>query len=420
MSEMSRELSIDMLSSLPDAAICHILSFLKIKIIMRHKAKTLHTLRLGFIRCNEYQLETWVTTAMERNIRNLHIDLGIGRIAFLHQTHFTCKTMVDMRLDNAQGLPSTGNIFLPSLKKLHLSKVVFEDDEALQQLLSGCPMLQELILNDVFGSREIHSYVNLSSSTIKRLELSLERICRPKDLNYKILIDAPAVRCLRVGRCDLGCIVIPIDMTSLLEANICFRQCCGWKFNNHNQSNLVEFFNHLHQIRCLKISCCCYMQVVGSIEKFNNLTKLELQLGVEWQLLVEFLEVADNLQVLIVTGSCRCIGVHHNVEIRGSCMEPKQVPKCLPSSLKTIAIKQPCFDEHELDLVCYLLRNSQVLERMEILPRKVISTSTWSGFLKNDLTEQFKALQRIVLFERGSKACQLVSEYWTEQVNGGQ
>ncbi|CAA0815956.1 F-box/FBD/LRR-repeat protein [Striga hermonthica] len=203
-----------------------------------------------------------------------------------------------------------------------------------------------------------------------------------------------------------------IDMTSLVKVDICFREWYSWEtennevktfndvFNPSNRKrgkcNLIKFFNRLRQIRCLKISSCEYLKVidrvVGSIGKFNNLTKLELQVGVEWHLLVKFLEVADNLEVLIA-----------DVEIHNSCMEPKQVPKCLQSSLKTITIKQQGFEEHELDLVRYLLRNSQVLQRMEILPRKDRSTST----SENGFEAAFKALQRISLFERGSKACQL-------------
>ncbi|CAA0815964.1 F-box/FBD/LRR-repeat protein [Striga hermonthica] len=253
---MSRELSIDRLDSLPDEVICHILSFLPTRlsmstsvlakrwrflwahvpvcdfegnfkkgletpnldviysVIQRHKVKTIHSLRLS-IGCYESQLNTLISTTLERNIRNLHIDLGVNTIVFLHRTLFTCKTVVEMRLDNGLCLPSTGGACLPSLKKLHLSKVDYEDDNALTYLLSGCPLLQELIIDHSADETDMR-FFHVVSSTIKMLEV--------------------------------------IDRFGLFG---------------------------------------------GSSIKFNNLTKLELQLGVEWHLLVEFLEVADNLEVLV-------------------------------------------------------------------------------------------------------------------------
>ncbi|CAA0815965.1 Putative FBD-associated F-box protein [Striga hermonthica] len=416
-------LAIDRLSSLPDEVICQILSFLPTKlsvstcvlakrwrslwahvpvldfqanfyinertngisfvdkptntdmiykVILWHKAKTLRTLRLRSMQRNEHQLETLISVAIDRKIQNLYLEFAFPNTLKLCRPLFNCKTVVDMRLGNCKGFPSTGGICLPSLKKLHLSKVEYKDDEALSHLLSGSPLLQELILDCGVSCSE--NTLNISSSTIKMLELNLRlnHVCVPV---FRILIDAPEVRCLRVGNCDLGCITIPIDMSSLLEVDMCFRKCYAWEIGNNK---VID-------------------RIVGSIGKFNNLTKLELQLGVKLHLLVEFLKVADNLEVLIA-----------DIEIHNSCMETKQVPKCLQSSLKTVTIKQQGFEEHELDPVHYLLRNSQVLERMEILPRKVRSTSTSSGFLRSDLTPAFKALKKISMFERGSKACQLV------------
>ncbi|CAA0815962.1 FBD-associated F-box protein [Striga hermonthica] len=390
MSGKSRhKLSIDRLSNLPDGVICHILSFLTTKlsvstcvlakrwkfllshvpvwdfegkfvgeefvedetpnqdviyrVLLWHKAKTMRTLRLRHIDCNEYQLETWISTAIECKIQNLYLESVYENIFKLPRSLFTCKTVVDMRLANCKGLPSTGDICLPSLKKLHLSEVEYEDDEAIPNLLSGCPLLQMLMLNfpdeDACGR-----FLNISSSTIKMLEVKI-------GIDVRFCTNTPALRCLRLIDCDWDFTTIPIDMPSLVEVYIRFSRCDYFYIDNNDSSNVLEGFTRLRNIRCLRISSCGYLKVidrvVGSIENFNNLTKLELELGVEWQLLVEFLEVADNLQVLIVTGSCRC---YHKVEIRNSCMEPKQVPKCLLSSLRTITIKQPSFEDYELDL----------------------------------------------------------------------
>ncbi|GER38457.1 F-box/RNI-like/FBD-like domains-containing protein [Striga asiatica] len=305
------------------------------RVILWHKAKTVRTLRLRHIDCNKYQLETWISTAIERKIQNLYLDFVYTRIVKLHRPLFNCKTVVGMGLGNCRGFSSTGDICLPSLKKLHLHYVEYEDDEALPHLLSGCPLFQELILN--FPDEETDTnFLNVSSSTIKMLEVNF-------GVDVSFYANTPALRCLRMVDCDWNFSAIPIEMFSLVEVPKDIKVIGG---------------------------------IVGPRVKFNNLTKLELRLGVKWHFLVEFLEVADNLQVLIVTRVCQCKDFYRDVGIRNSCMEPKQVPKCLLSSLRTITIKEPRFEDYELDLVRYLLRNSKVLERMEILAPRDGSTST--------------------------------------------
>ncbi|CAA0808575.1 Putative FBD-associated F-box protein [Striga hermonthica] len=133
--------SIDRFSSLPDVVICHILSFLETKlsvatsvlgkrwrflwahvpcldfregnfrkegrtsdiihrVLLRHKAKRMDTLKLNRVKCNEYQLETLITTAIDRSIRNLYLNI---HLEFEFDTFprylFNCKTIVDLKLD---------------------------------------------------------------------------------------------------------------------------------------------------------------------------------------------------------------------------------------------------------------------------------------------------------------------------------
>ncbi|CAA0821992.1 Putative FBD-associated F-box protein [Striga hermonthica] len=412
MSGKSSERSIDRLSSLPDEVICHILSFLPTKlsvstcvlskrwrflwahvpvwdfegrfdgvecfedetpnpdviyrVILWHKAITMRTLRLHVIDCNEYQLETWISTAIGRKIQNLYLEFVHTNIVMLHRSLFNCKTVVDMSLGYCKGFSSTGDICLPSLKKLHLYHVVYEDDEALSHLLSGCPLLQELIL-DCPDEETNTKFLNVSSSTIKMLEVNLG-----DDVSF--CTNTPALRCLRMVDCDWDFTRIPKDMPSLVEVYIRFNHCHYFHIDNNDSSNVLKGFHRLRNIMCLKISSCQYLKgiggIVGPIIKFNNLTKLELRLGVEWHLLVEFLEVADNLQVLIVARVCQCNAFYRNLKYWDSCMEPKQVPKCLLSSLRTVTIKQPS----EAD--CFTARRPGTVAARDC-SRRGVGVATW-------------------------------------------
>ncbi|GER43080.1 F-box/RNI-like/FBD-like domains-containing protein, partial [Striga asiatica] len=284
--------SIDRLSSLQDDVICHILSFLPTKlsvatcvlgkrwrflwahvpcldfsgdnfkkkrtqasdiinrVIFLHKAKRMHTLTLRNLKCNDYQLETWIMTAIERSIQNLYLQLEFNTIP---QSLFNCKTIVDLKLDNNRApLSDVDNVSLPSLKKFNVSNVVCENDDALPRFLSGCPLLEELIMKFKFVEKDDYvGCITISSPTIKMLMLDLHGLTSPSNLKYRMIINAPALRYLIVDGYDLECITIPITMISLVEADIRLTYHC---FSNL-KTTVVKFFHSLCFVKCLKISC---------------------------------------------------------------------------------------------------------------------------------------------------------------------
>ncbi|CAA0808508.1 F-box/FBD/LRR-repeat protein [Striga hermonthica] len=422
--------SIDRFSSLQDEVICHILSFLPTKlsvatsvlgkrwrflwahvpslhfsvfdfrkegthvldiidrVLLRHKAKRMDTLTLKCVKCNEFQLETFITTAIDRSIRNLCLELDFNIFPLYL---FNCKTIVDLKLDNNRAsLSAVKNVSLPSLKKLYVYNLICENDDTLPRFLSGCPSLEELNMDFSFVKEDDYvGCINISSPTITMLQIDCYISCK---FEYKMIINAPALRHLEVDGYDLECITIPITMISLVEADIDLTYDSFSNLKTNYTSTVVKFLHSLSYVKCLKIPDWELEEFVGvacSTVKFDNLTKLELELNFNWSLLVKFLEVADNLQVL----TCRQIGF-----VTGYlCPEPEQVPKCLLSSLRTIEITRMEYKENELDMIRYLLRNSRVLERMVL----------FSACMDLDLKTQLEALKRISLFERGSSACQL-------------
>ncbi|GER43036.1 F-box/RNI-like/FBD-like domains-containing protein [Striga asiatica] len=305
-------------------------------------------------------------------------------------------TRSNVKFDNLTKLE-----LLLNFKKFHVSNIGCENDEALSRFLSGCPSLEEL--NMEFTSVEegplCYYYtgcINISSPTINTLKLDLDDLTCPSRNRYRMIINAPALRYLQVYGYDLECITIPITMISLVEADISLQNYCLANLETNYDSTVMEKLLHsLCYVKCLKISGWEFVEFVRrglacSTVKFDNLTKLEVQWHFDGSLLVKFLKVADNLQVLI------CERVY--LEKGYLCPEAEQVPKCLLSCLRTITFKSMYFSEYEFDMVRYLLGNSRVLERMELFT---------SPYGCHDLETKSQALKRISLFERGSSACQL-------------
>ncbi|KAL7087271.1 hypothetical protein ACP275_13G057500 [Erythranthe tilingii] len=118
---------------------------------------------------------------------------------------------------------------------------------------------------------------------------------------------------------------------------------------------------------------------------YNNLAKLELIS--DCCFLSKFLENADNLEILILQK------VYEEVK---SWVEPQRVPAYL-SHLRTIKLVGVEAIKHDFEMIRYLLRNGQFLERMEIVYPNCY----------NPVEKMFTMykLKETLLFERGSKAC---------------
>ncbi|XP_073147253.1 F-box/FBD/LRR-repeat protein At5g56420-like isoform X2 [Henckelia pumila] len=314
------------------------------------------TVRLTDDYVADNRIQAWVTAAVARDVRVLSLFV-IYRVR-LPQCCFECKTLVEMTLEDCSIESEAGEVCLPGLKKLRLLWNCYVNDESLPNLLSGCPALEDLLIETDWCVEKNCCYVR--SPTIKSLVLRFVLPCIPEyhDCQHKLLLDTPAVQYLEIHDCfSQSQIIVPQNLSSLVEGQVCF----SWDL----------FFELLDSTFSIGTT------------KFHNLIKLEIE--ADWYiLLTELLQSAYNLESLTV------LKVKDELK---RWREPKQLPKCLLSSLKYVVIHGFEGGDDELNMIRYILRHAKVLQRMDI-------NSVSHG-------EDAKILEQVSYSSRASQMCRL-------------
>ncbi|KAL8032156.1 hypothetical protein ABFX02_13G076500 [Erythranthe guttata] len=412
----------DRLSDLPDSVLCRILSFLRTKVsyaitrvLMLRKVQYITTFRLVdgdgdgciFFKENKekhetdldkYLTDTWITFVVERNVKRLHLSFRSRDrdhvIPCLPVCLFTCKTLVDLKLESCGVIPTRVTVCLPRLKKLHLLFVRYEADESIPHLLSGCPVLEDLRI-ELYPSIV---YCHVSSPTVKRLVLNfIEASCGGRA--DRLEINTPSVEYLEIRDYFTEHIECGAALTSLTEADICFEDDSYVKqdYFYYSQS-LLKYFDTLRNVECLKLDVSDCPEIIDSVlsawtTSFRNLTKLNLK--ADCRVLAKFLENADNLETLRFFEEYND-DEERSEERKGWKEPPQQVPACLLSRLRIVKLVNIRGEKHEFEIIKYILRNAKVLERMEISYPESIASNKEINMLKN-----------ISLFHRGSAVCEV-------------
>lgn len=346
--------------------------------------------RFGYY--NPYRLNSWICTVIKLNVKELVLNFQFYQLLVeLPQSLFTSVNLVVLKLAGDVFFRFPMPVFLPSLKVLHLHSLTFLDDDSFQNILSGCPVLEELDIERTNLGDNIKTLC-ICSSTLKKLRIY--NCFNRTSLQHSLLIKAPVLEIFQLD--DIYSVFDVDELPSLVKANFTFyfENCRSEDYYN----GVVGMLRKISNVQHLELSNGIPKVVIEAFDYnkllLHNLTHLHLQIyDIQWSILLDLLGHLPNLKVLVFNKNKG----HKNLKLCLWSGEPESVPKCLSLCLEAIEFSGFAGYEGEMKLVRYLLGNAMVLKKLTI--------TSW--------TRNKKIKANVLKFPRGSSTCQLKLLYYS-------
>ncbi|KAL0332942.1 UNVERIFIED_CONTAM: F-box/LRR-repeat protein [Sesamum calycinum] len=442
------ENKVDRISSLPDSVICHILSFLPTKDAAatsmlstkwKHIFPLTPNLKLEFddsgmrkdlfasfvdrvlhvdlrdathvhaikIWCRgEYKdrLKSWISAAVRLNVQSLDFKFLIQSPKWFANEISKCTRLTTLKLTNSP-ICVLESLSLPTLKVLNLEWVGLFNETTISNLLSGCPVLEELIMVDC---RVYAQTLSVCVPTLKRFTL---QNCMHQDADngfeeikdFEVVIDTPGLEELYYYDYHVAARYTVCELMLLQKARIDLKpdQDQGGEEDSISYNvNVAELVMTCLMARCLFLSARTLQAIYCSgrlLTLFPNLVHLELDLGVVcpriWNLVIHILHCAPNVFTL---------GIEMGLSKYKECKKcdlalVDWVPDCIALCLRKISISAFTGTRQEFLLLEYFLKHAKYLGPM------VISIDSE---LKRE--DQVSIEESLLKLPHSSKICQVV------------
>ncbi|KAG7543504.1 Leucine-rich repeat 2 [Arabidopsis thaliana x Arabidopsis arenosa] len=254
-------------------------------------------------------VDHWIRSALERGCLELNLqsqyahslDIGI----FSRNNTLVKLTLSSFRTFVQGNFPPDGTVFFPALKTLSLGAVV-ADPALYNWLISGCPVLEELLIRDVGdGDDDQPTWTrSVVSASIKRLTIYFHYPLDTYPYEDDVEIKTPNLEFLDYSALlSDGSDVDYLD--SLAEARLDLRL---WELPTTGDfGDITNLVAAIRNVKTLHLSpgsleafyYCCYTMPV-----FDKLLHLSIESDKEngWQALPRLLLKSPNLQTLAIKG----------------------------------------------------------------------------------------------------------------------
>ncbi|XP_074307283.1 F-box/LRR-repeat protein At3g26922-like [Silene latifolia] len=302
-------------------------------------------------------VQVWLKFATDREVRDLYFACDIRDELAPPRCIFTCQSLVTLtlcgslfELDEQQP-----QLHMGSLRKLSLISVL-GSNEALNQLISACPSLQELEIYNAYRLRDL----NITAPSASRLDLTIADV-----RGGPFTLNCPHVEILDIALCrwSPSFLLNVIDVSSLLVVNVGRLPRCS------SGSIIKEILRHFRDAKVFTLSSEAFEQLC-CLEKVDIPQNRWLTLALQpwWdierclQVIIELVKSSEDLgELIIYSGESTASKGNHGVlssELSTSCEMPL---------LKSVTILgYGTYREGQLQLIEFILRNAIILEKLVI------------------------------------------------------
>ncbi|KAG7538180.1 FBD domain [Arabidopsis suecica] len=371
------------------------------RFLVLYKSPVLETLKfnLGCRMSTTDDMSTWIRFAIARRVHELEIYRSCEDDFHsfpLPRCLYTFEKLVVLKLYKSITLDVPREVCLSSLKVLHILSVHYKDKSSLRRLLSGCPVLEELVIDKSEGEYPPSLYVIMNS--LERLSILNDFHNSGEETSFvgeKVVINVPSLKYLNyVDIYDLGHLCSSENMPELVEANV--------KLVCKSPAKLMRSITSVKHL-----SLCLYGSLLQHRIEFYQLVHLELcGCGPKWwNLLTWMLLSSPKLQVLKLNKCGEICICSIAPPIKCSLGQPSSVPDCLQFHLSTFEWKYYNGRREEKKVVAYILKNARQL--------KTAIFSTKDSHLQEKQSQ--KKLKELVSLPRASSSCQLLMDLKKER-----
>ncbi|KAL0891022.1 hypothetical protein Bca101_015005 [Brassica carinata] len=356
--------------------------------------------------------------AVSRHLRQLHIDIRPSKIwpVTLPRSLYTSETLQRLTLINCVFLDVLVHVRLPSLKTLSLKFVTYADNTSLQRLLTGCPNLEILSVEQCFGLwvnlalshhvRELHIHIRSSKKRLYTSETlqSLTLIkCVPLDvpvhvrllslktlsLKFVTYADKASLQRLLSGCSNLEVLSVehrledsPMDVTVVLPSLQRLHM-------SHNKTRGTYVLN-LPSLKYLKCSGMTSSNLL-QIENMPELVTAHVIFRGATHKFLKALTSVRRLKLWITLPE-----VMNPSEITTGWKQPSSVPECLLHSLEAFEWFGYKGRHEDREMATYVLKNATCLK-----------TATFSPKSKH-LGKKYRMPEELASVATASASCQLL------------
>ncbi|KAK2448678.1 F-box/RNI superfamily protein [Trifolium repens] len=290
------------------------------------------------------------SSASKHKVQYLKLSLDVLNDIFVLPHCFSAfESLNELCLQLQFTLCIPSDICFPSLKKLKVSEVTFANEQSVQQLFSGCPVLQELNLHNCYW--ENIELISVAISTLRKLIIYFDVICVEYDHNMTMKIDA--VNLLSLSCTCLAAIeFLPVNLTSIVDAYVDLQGQYPFGHELYVAHCIFELLSGLSSVKSLNITNetleCLLHHTEGYLNPlptFHNLTHLYV-----YNYTDEFTEETDEFKT-----TCEVLP---DILRKTPKLEVLHIPTVLKSSLLGFFLKNaPVLGEIQLFCGRYFLAN---------------------------------------------------------------